>query len=102
MASLSRKRASPPTATLFLALLLASLLASFAASASATASSSSAASPRQSRETLVLQTTHGRLEIIRDMFGLDGVPSSEQEWSEEGADVLALPPRRGADRGRGN
>lgn len=61
MSALSReKRASPPTATLFLSLFL--LASSFAASfASATSTSSS--SPRQSRETLVLQTTHGRLEI---------------------------------------
>ena len=43
--------------------------------------------------------SHGRLETVRDLFGLDK-KDEDSSWSEQTADVVALPPRREADGGR--
>jgi len=43
--------------------------------------------------------SHGRLETVRDLFGLDK-KDEDSSWSAQIADVVALPPRREADGGR--
>ena len=43
--------------------------------------------------------SHGRLETVRDLFGLDK-KDEDSSWSAQTADVVALPPRREADGGR--
>lgn len=46
--------------------------------------------------------SHGRLETVREIFGLDKVKQSQEpsESLEGGGEVVELPPRRGADSGR--
>ncbi|MEI7559505.1 MAG: glutamyl-tRNA reductase [Actinomycetes bacterium] len=43
--------------------------------------------------------SHGRLETVRDLFGLDK-KDEDSSWSAQIADVVALPPRREADGDR--